>query len=411
MTNSLVSGTIAGMRTFWKWLACLWPAVLAAQIPPPVIPQGVGVNIHFVQGHERDLDMIAAAGFKFVRMDFAWETTEPSPGVYQWSAYDDLTAQLRRRGMRAIYILDYSNPACEPAGESPRHPQSVAAFARWAAAAAKHFRRDRIIWEIYNEPNGGFWKPVHNATEYTTMALATAKAIRQAVPSATVVGPALATFDWPFVQTFLESGVLKYIDAVSVHPYRGSPPESAAGDYQRLREMIDKNAPPARRGKIPILSGEWGYPSSTGSVSTDVQGEYAARQQLSNLLNGVPLSIWYDWQDDGPDPANREHNFGTVHQDLTPKPAYRQLARLTSELDGYKIARRIDDFGPKDFVLLCTKPHASVKIAAWTLAEPHAVVMPLSRPGDTGKTVLDLGPTPTYIDLGKAAPWPASTAP
>jgi hypothetical protein len=26
------------------------------------------VNIHFTRGHERDLDLIAAAGFKFIRI-------------------------------------------------------------------------------------------------------------------------------------------------------------------------------------------------------------------------------------------------------------------------------------------------------------------------------------------------------
>ena len=100
---------------------------------------------YFIRGHERDLDMIAAAGFKFVRMDFGWETTEASPGTYDWSAYDDLSAQLRQRGLRAIYILDYTHSAYEPMVESrhalephtpekhvasPRHPESIAAFLR-----------------------------------------------------------------------------------------------------------------------------------------------------------------------------------------------------------------------------------------------------------------------------------------
>lgn len=34
----------------------------------PVIPNGFGLNIHFT-GEPYDLDMIAAAGFKFIRMD------------------------------------------------------------------------------------------------------------------------------------------------------------------------------------------------------------------------------------------------------------------------------------------------------------------------------------------------------
>jgi hypothetical protein len=37
-----------------------------------------GVNIHFTRGHEKDLDMIAVAGFKFIRMDFVWHNIERS---------------------------------------------------------------------------------------------------------------------------------------------------------------------------------------------------------------------------------------------------------------------------------------------------------------------------------------------
>jgi polysaccharide biosynthesis protein PslG len=408
------------MMRFWKlWpAACLWPATLAAQIPPPVIPEGVGVNIHFIRGHERDLDMIVAAGFKFVRMDFDWQATEPSPGTYDWSAYDDLSAQLRQRGLRAIYILDYTHSAYEPMVESrhalephtpekhvasPRHPESIAAFARWAVAAAKHFRKQQVIWEIYNEPNGDFWKPKPNAAEYAALALAAAKAVRQAMPSATIIGPALSGFEWPFVETFLQSGVLEYLDAISVHPYRrrDAPPESAAADYRKLRELIDRSAPVSKVGAIPIISGEWGYSSNTRGVSVDTQAEFAVRQQLSNLLNNIPLSIWYDWKNDGLDPDENEQNFGTVTENLTPKPAYLALQTMTHELAGYKIERRIDNYGDNDFVVLFSKPHAHGKLAVWTLDEPHPIHLAIkhgaAQPEDT---VLELSRMPKYIDLG-----------
>jgi hypothetical protein len=78
---------------------------LCGQIPPAVIPAGVGVNIHFVTGHARDLDLITNAGFRFVRMDFSWEATERKAGVYDWSEYDELTARLEQRDLRALYIL------------------------------------------------------------------------------------------------------------------------------------------------------------------------------------------------------------------------------------------------------------------------------------------------------------------
>ena len=44
--------------------------------------------------------------------------------------------------------------------------------------------------------------------------------------------------------------------------------------------------------KIPIVSGEWGYSCAEGSYIDDkTQGQYLARQWLTNISNGVPLSM------------------------------------------------------------------------------------------------------------------------
>ncbi len=406
------------------------------EIPEPILPAGVGVNIHFVTGHEQDLDLIAGAGFKFVRMDFAWDGIETRKGEYDWSGYEELLANLEKRGLRAILILDYSHPLYEDTatspnpltGEShqntasPQHPASIAAFARWAAASAKHFQGRHVLWEIWNEPNINFWSPKPDAQQYTTLALATCKAIREAEPRATIIGPASSEFPWEYLETFLKSGVLEYLDAVSVHPYRNpkSPPETAASDYQKLRTLIERYAPTSKKDRIQILSGEWGYSTHKGGVSLDTQAAFAARQQLSNLLNGVPLSIWYDWKNDGADPNENEHNFGTVLPDLQPKPAYVAIQTLTRELSGYRIARRISLPGDKDFMLLCTSRAGGQKLAAWTLGEPHEVSLEINLKGDanlkavsgngdgatlkidSGRRVLELKSAPQYVTLGKA---------
>ena len=41
--------------------AFLGARACAAELPSPVIPAGVGVTMHFTRGHEKDLDLIAAA--------------------------------------------------------------------------------------------------------------------------------------------------------------------------------------------------------------------------------------------------------------------------------------------------------------------------------------------------------------
>ena len=417
-------------------LGWLLPLALAAQIPEPVLPGGVGVNIHFVKGHERDLDLIAAAGFKFVRMDFTWAGIERKQGEYDWSGYDELTTNLEKRGLRAVYILDYSNPLYE--GEvtspnpisgkqhkttaSPQRPESVAAFAKWAATAAKHFTGRKIIWEIWNEPNIHFWQPKPDAQQYTALALATAKAIRETDPRATIVGPATSGFPWEFLETLFESGALEYLDAVSVHPYRDykKPPESAGADYTKLRELIERHTPAAKKNKIPILSGEWGYATHAKGLPLETQAVFAARQQLANLLNGVPLSIWYDWKNDGNDPEEREHNFGTVWPDLKPKPAYVAIQTLTRELDGYRVAHQVDTSKVRDFVVILTNAVAEIKLAAWTLGEANGVTLDTSLIGNgpvsivtsqgertearlqEGRLTVGLSAAPKYIALGKA---------
>ena len=412
-------------------LSCLAAiAVQAADFPELVLPQGVGVNIHFTRGHERDLDLIAAAGFKFVRMDFDWGGTERKKGEYNWSACDELTANLEKRGLRAVYILDYSNPLYEETvvsknpitGKehkdvaSPQHPESVAAFARWAGAAAKHFAGRRIIWEIWNEPNISFWKPKPDVQQYAALALATAKAVREADPNATIVGPATSEVPVKFLQEFFAAGALAHLDAVSVHPYRSykKGPETAAEDYAKLRALIEKHAPPAKRS-MPIISGEWGYSTFTNKgVSLESQAAFLVRQQLANLHAGVPISIWYDWKNDGTDLAEREHNFGTVTHDLQPKPAYIALQTLTRELSGYRIEKRLATSSTNDWALLLGKG-AERKLAAWTTGEPHAAtlgglnfksvssVSGHSKISDAsltqGSLTLTLGPMPLYVTL------------
>jgi DUF1680 family protein len=358
-----------------------------------VIPQGVGVNIHFVTGHEGDLDMITEAGFKFVRMDFTWSGIEREKGKYDWSGYDELTRNLEKRGLRALYILDYSNALYEESitskspvtGKpvttvaSPRSPESVAAFARWAGAAATRYRGRHIVWEIWNEPNIHFWQPQPNVKDYLTLAMATCRAIRKADPDATIVAPASSGFPWPFFEECFRAGLLDHLDAISVHPYRSYDrgPETAAGDYVRLRELIKKYAP-AEKQSMPIISGEWGYATHTKGVSPELQAAFLVRQQLANLHHGVPLSIWYDWKNDGHDPDEREHNFGTVGHDLKPKPAYRAIQTMVGQLKGYRVIRRIEIDPPDAWILLCADESGKQKLAAWSTKSPMSIELPLA---------------------------------
>lgn len=351
-------------------------------------PTGYGVNIHFTDERSNEVEMIAAAGCRWVRMDLFWERTERTPGVYEFEPYDRLVASLERYRIRALFILCYGNRLYD-GGLAPHTETGRAAFARWAAAAVARYRGRGYLWEIWNEPNHrSFWKPQPNVANYVALARAVGRAVRAAAPGERLIGPATSEIDVEFLEACLRGGVLDDWWAVSVHPYRQSDPETVLPEYGRLRDLIRRYAPQGR--EVPILSGEWGYSVAWGGMSPDRQGMLLARQWLVNAAAGVPISIWYDWKDDGADPREPEHNFGTVRHrwlegwpPFDPKPAWHAMRTFHRELDGYRFVRRVSwprrsgESDPADWVLLFERA-ARWRLAMWTTSPGAAALLRLS---------------------------------
>ena len=316
-------------------------------LPPPVIPDCLGVNIHFTDPKPGELEMLAAAGFKWVRMDFGWGGTERKKGEYDFSAFDRLVAALDQFKIRAVFILDYGNPLyADPGDKSPftsraNTPEFREAFGKWAVAAVRHFKGRGYLWEMWNEPNGGFWKSADKTGDYIALAKSTGEALRQAgllgPKGEAFIGPATSTIDLPYLEACFKAGLLDYWDAVSVHPYRQNAPETVVEEYRALRALIAAYTPKDKN--IPIVSGEWGYSTAWKNFNDEKQARYLVREFVVNKLNGIPLSIWYDWHDDGTNPQEGEHRFGIVQHEYhagrdpvyDPKPAYELVRALTSE--------------------------------------------------------------------------------
>ena len=363
-------------------------SLAAVSLPELAVPNGFGVNIHFT-GDPKDLDLIRDGGFKFIRMDLGWGGIEREKGNYNFerTGYDALSDGCSRRGIRIIYILDYSNNLYE-SDRSVRTEEGRKAFAAFAEAAATRYKGKGILWEIWNEPNiEQFWTPQPSADDYCKLVEAAAPIVKQADPSGLVVAPATSTIPFDWIEACFKNGLLKWIDVLSVHPYRPQPPETVIKDYDRLRELIKHYAP---QGKdIPIISGEWGYSNinwDKARLSEEQQARFLAREFLINLYQRIPVSIWYDWKNDGTDPNEREHHFGTVMHDLKPKAAYLAAKTLSSTLPGYSIDGRLDLGSDKDFAFKLINGNNQA-IAIWTVGDEHQIT--LQTP--TGKgTLIDM---------------------
>jgi polysaccharide biosynthesis protein PslG len=384
----LLSLAISADRTS---ISC--PGAWSANSNSQIVEQGLGVNIHFTDPQPGEMKMIADAGFRWVRMDLKWDATERERGQYDFGAYDRLMTSLDQYRIRALFILDYGNPIY--GGNPPKTDEAKQAFARWAVAAAEHFANRGVTWELYNEPNiNQFWPPKPNVGEYIALASLVGRAFRQQVPNEKLIGPATSGIDFDFLEACFKAGLLDYWSAVSVHPYRQEDPETAVNDYCRLRALIDnyRTARGSERAReIPIISGEWGFSAVWRQMDEAKQGALFAREMLMNVANGIPLSIWYDWRDDGADPRESEHHFGLVKNSYLReqnhvypfKPAYLAAKTLTEFLGDYRFEKRLAVGSREDYVLVFTNGNDR-RFAAWTTSStPHRIVVPV----DSGSIV------------------------
>lgn len=363
------------------------------------IPNGLGVSIHFLY-NKVDVNRISDAGFNIVRRDIFWSEIEKKKGVYNFKRYDTLTRELIKEDLRPYFILDYSNLLYEKNGAAIVTKKGREAFNRYVMKTTQRYKNKGVIWEIWNEPNTDSWLPKPNIIEYSLLLKQTSKTIKNNDPTGIVVAPALAgitgeSLKW--LEEIFKQNILDYVDAISVHPYRSGSPESVTADYQSLRTLIEKYS----SKQIPIISGEWGYSTAKGrhggNLSEEQQGAYLVRMFLINKLNNIPISIWYDWKNDGDDKGNREHNFGLRQKNSNvPKLAYHAMNTFTDLLSEYQLIERIETSNPDDYLLKFANNEKKIVLVMWTVANNHDISLPLKPV--KGQVITMLGKKKGYFN-------------
>lgn len=307
------------------------------------ISQTLGVNIHSIKDWHKELTMIHEAGFKTVRLDGAWASVERARGEYDWSKLDYATNQLRRHRLRPLIILAYSNPIYETQlghdaskVAAPATSNSRLAYARWAARLAQRYSSALPILELWNEPNlTRFWLPTPSPLDYISLAGVACPAIKRVSPKTIIVGPGLANApETPLLtSTFLDklstSSASNCLTAISVHPYLHRRQVNDGPNWWLALKQHYK----AISGKQPeFISSESGISTYSNRINPEEQAEYLVKMFVGNAASNIPLSVWYDWRDDGEKLDDPEHHFGLLSFESRKKPALEALRAMVSLL-------------------------------------------------------------------------------
>jgi len=387
------------------FLALIWSGIATkASFAAVPIPKGHGVCIQFGISAQ-ELDMIKNAGFTIARTDLKWGNVERSRGQYDWTSADQLVNNLTSRGIRPYLILDYNNGVYGASQELQgiNTQDQINGYANFAKAAAARYKGKGIIWEIWNEPNlDVFWRPTPNSSQYMALVKAAAPAIKSGDSEAIVVAPAVAFIanTLSFLDECGAQGLFGLVDAVSVHPYKDAAPETGSVDYlyDSLRTIIARHNP--SNPNLPIIGGEFGFSVTWSSVQNEnTQSQFLTRQLLYHDYKNIPISMIYDFKNDGTNLADSEANFGIVRNDLSLKPAYTAIKTLNETLTGMSFSKRLTS-ASNDYIYEYTNSAGAKAYAAWTTGSAHAVTI--------NNQSVTISNSPVYL---KTAGTPVATVP
>jgi hypothetical protein len=354
------------------------------------------------------------AGMKWGRQDFNWPRIETEPGKYDWAPYDRLVDRCRAHGI--LLLADLTGA---PAFHDPRTPAGVKAYADFARAAVEHFRGRVEYWQIWNEPNGGYWKG--SPEQYAALLAASGKAIHEASADAKVVGLNMAFCDIVWAERILRLVPYDCFDVAAFHPYRPpSAPEERLDwweldqyvkswhkndltpDYPLVHMTLLEQADElikvlSRFGKPkPLWVTEmcWNthiHPYGTSELrQADLLVRLYAQAIASRKIDKV---FWWTLRDVGDRQFDQADMVGLMRHDLSPKYGYYAYAFMARMLEGKRWVRN-DSWGPDVYAsVFADDATGEDLIVAWS-PKPYAYVR-VSNP--TGLTFYDVYGTRRFV--------------
>lgn len=330
------------------------------------------------EDRETEIALAAAAGARYIGLDFDWRRIEPEKGRYTWRETDEAVALAKRHGLRLVPMLLYTPRWASSAPFAPLDyhrapPVRYEDYRDFVYAVVNHYKpygESRLTadgygitdWVIWNEPNmgrageaprpGQFWSG--SLEEYLRLLRAGYEGAHAADPTCNVLNGGLADIFWlpgeHDVATALErlydpdgdgnaaAGGRPFFDTLNVHIYQAGVPDAAW--YRERLEAIAQVAARFGDADKPVWITETGYgsvaspPAGSPYVDEETQAE-AVRlaYEACAAFPQVQRVFWWslrDYYHDGSATNEAmEAHYGLLRANFAPKPSYLAYGNLT----------------------------------------------------------------------------------
>jgi hypothetical protein len=351
---------------------------------------------------ERQAQMIADAGFKWIRQQFPWEDIEihgkgdfvdrrnmDSVGeISAWDKYDNIVDLAEQYGLAIIARLNGPMPVWSlPEGATNRYtpPADFQDFVDYAIAVAERYQGRIGYYQVWNEPNlyPEWGDQTVNAEAYTDLLCRTYTALKTVDPDIAVITGALGptidlsgqnAYDLLYLQRMYQAGAGACFDVLSVQGYGlwSGPTDQRLRqvtiNYQRhlwIRDMMVANGDAHK----PIWISEAGWnpvPNDPaiadldryGRVTMDEAAEWAPLAYERAIEEWPWIGVINWWYFKPADDHNQGHSFyyfRLVEPDFTPTPVYAALKAYIQQVEPKTLGAGRHDL-PKPGVTLAVIP-------------------------------------------------------
>jgi hypothetical protein len=349
----------------------------------PVENAGVnpfGVNTFLEQEVEpakrdRQLQMIADAGFKWIRQQFPWYDIEIAgkgdfqdcrhanggPCIDAWAKYDNIVELAEQHGISISARLEAPPRWAQTTPGDFAPPANLEDFGDYVAAVVDRYKGRVTHYQIWNEPNNyPEWgeQPV-NPEEFTKLLCTAYRRIKEVDPNAKVLAPALtptssldpgpgpgtALNDFIYLQRMYDAGAGQCFDIMSAQGYGlfSGPTD------RRMRPRNVNFARPLYIRDLMVQNGDahkpiWISEMNWNAVPDEVADKRFGQVSLETQARFLPLayeriqkewpwvgvaSTWFFKRATEAEKDQAMYYFRLVDPDFTPMPVYEAMKAYT----------------------------------------------------------------------------------
>ncbi len=350
--------------------------------------------------------LCALAGVNWVRDRLSWPDMEPQPG--KWAGhtrYDTSAAEQHAAGLQVLQVNHISPSWANP--DHRRFPLDLRDAYRFYREMARRWRGKVLAFEPWNEADiavfGG-----QTGSEIASLQKAAYLGLKAGNPQVIACQNVFADHDHAILDDFRANEAWPYFDTFNLHHYAG------VNQYPAI--YADFRAVSAGR---PLWVTEFNAPvkwsgdakrQEPDGAALRIQAERVAKVYAGVLHEGAAAAFYFIL----PHYCEKDIQFGLIHPDLSPRPAYVVLAAVGRLLaDAQPRGKLKTDKHRIHALLFHSRPDGKERLmlVAWTDRQPAALPLParpleafdhLGRARSKPAAAVELSEAPVFLAFSPA---------